>query len=122
MRRKVESLNTNSTIIALAKFAQLRSPVCRLYPTLQSRKRPTSPQLCPRSYMSNNVCALMVCPTRDETCFGKQLPQFRSVATNFLDRRRGKHRTREDDRTSELKSQIRNTYAVFCLQNKKEQE
>src|SRR3546814_20853571 len=65
-RRKVENLNTNGIIITLAKFAQLLSPFCRLCPTLQSRKRPTSPQLCPRSYMSKTVCALMVCPTRSE--------------------------------------------------------
>src|SRR3546814_10766444 len=132
MRRKVESLNTNSTIIALAKFAQLRSPVCRLYPTQQSRKRPTSPQLCPRSYMSKTVCALMVCPTRDETFFGKPLPPFRSVATNFLDRRRGEtrprnsggcstlgNRARSEEHTSELQSLMPISNAVFCWITKK---
>lgn len=34
----------------------------------------------------------MVFPTRDETFFGKTLPPFRSKATRFLARRRGKTR------------------------------
>src|SRR3546814_18673907 len=94
-RRKVENLNTNGIIITLAHFAQLLSPFCRLYPTLQSRKRPTSPHLCHRPYMNKTVCALMVCTTSDQTFYETPLPPFRSIAKNFPQRKRRKTHTRQ---------------------------